>query len=327
MPWTESTPFGAFGAPPQLHGGNVEGLASALAQLRYKQIKDAQDAAVSAAQQIQANRAANAYIQTAQSSGLVPQGDYGGGTAGATYATDLGKLMEAKRLRDLQEKLYGGHEGLYSAQENYQNAMADWVRSGGKNVGRYGTQGMVQVTDKDGNTINLPAGSKAAQAYLMSQNPDLFPKSDSTVNSVLKGYGLTRGDIVNSSTQRGYLGGQPLPVGQPWQNADEIEISPQANPSQKVRIPKDIFMQLKSGVIGVRKNDVDQAAQALDQNTPLPAGPSAPPPAQTQPPTNMQLAPGYGQAISDEDQQALAWARANPDDPRAAAILKKLGIR
>lgn len=31
--------------------------------------------------------------------------------------------------------------------------------------------------------------------------------------------------------------------------------------------------------------------------------------------------------INPQDQQALQWAKANPNDPRAAAILQRLGAR
>lgn len=38
-------------------------------------------------------------------------------------------------------------------------------------------------------------------------------------------------------------------------------------------------------------------------------------------------APQPTAAMTPQDMQALAWAQANPNDPRSAAILKKLGIR
>jgi hypothetical protein len=54
--------------------------------------------------------------------------------------------------------------------------------------------------------------------------------------------------------------------------------------------------------------------------TPTPA-PSATPAA-----APIRVAPGAGRALTPQDQEALAWARNNPDDPRADAILAKLGI-
>jgi hypothetical protein len=50
--------------------------------------------------------------------------------------------------------------------------------------------------------------------------------------------------------------------------------------------------------------------------TPAPAAAQAP----------VGVAPGYGAQLSEQDQQALAWARAHPKDSRATAILGKLGI-
>src|SRR5436190_20621064 len=37
MAWVEQTPFGAFGPPPQLHGGDVSGMAAALLRQRMAQ--------------------------------------------------------------------------------------------------------------------------------------------------------------------------------------------------------------------------------------------------------------------------------------------------
>jgi hypothetical protein len=31
--------------------------------------------------------------------------------------------------------------------------------------------------------------------------------------------------------------------------------------------------------------------------------------------------------MTPQDQQAMAWAKANPQDPRAKAILQKLGVQ
>ncbi|MBS0229465.1 MAG: hypothetical protein JSS23_12340 [Proteobacteria bacterium] len=39
------------------------------------------------------------------------------------------------------------------------------------------------------------------------------------------------------------------------------------------------------------------------------------------------MRPGQAQGAGDSNAQALAWARANPNDPRAAMILKKLGMQ
>jgi hypothetical protein len=57
-----------------------------------------------------------------------------------------------------------------------------------------------------------------------------------------------------------------------------------------------------------------------------PAATPTPVPSETPATTQMQLAPGAGNAITQRDQDALKWARENPDDPRADAILAKLGI-
>lgn len=59
------------------------------------------------------------------------------------------------------------------------------------------------------------------------------------------------------------------------------------------------------------------AAEASTRSTtpPAPGATAAPPPA----------APGAGGAGA-QDQQALAWANAHPNDPRAAAIKKRLGV-
>jgi hypothetical protein len=43
-------------------------------------------------------------------------------------------------------------------------------------------------------------------------------------------------------------------------------------------------------------------------------------------PTPTMTPEARGPQLAPQDQQALAWARANPGDPRAAAILRKLGI-
>ena len=46
---------------------------------------------------------------------------------------------------------------------------------------------------------------------------------------------------------------------------------------------------------------------------------------QTPTPGQPAPAPAPRPALAPEDQQALAWAKANPNDPRAAAILQRLG--
>ncbi len=45
------------------------------------------------------------------------------------------------------------------------------------------------------------------------------------------------------------------------------------------------------------------------------------------PATTARTAPTPAQALSQRDQQALAWANANPNDPRAAEIKRRLGVK
>jgi|ERR1041385_7834665 hypothetical protein len=275
LPFNGEGALTGWGPPPQLHGGNVEGIASALLAARIKQQQLVQDSLQQAMKDYQSNRAGNAILQQAGAMGLPEAGALQGtGMEGAKGYESLAALMEQAKLRQMQEKLYGAHG-------DYFRAMTDWVNSGGKNVSKYGTQSTVSITDKDGNVVNVPAGSRLGQQILAAQNPTLVPKSDSTVNTILRGYGLTRADILNSAGQQGFLGGQPLPKDQPWQNADEFVITPQDTTKQAVRLPKDTFLSLKQSVLGqpiqpnaapgIRQDDVDQ---------------------QTLQPT--KLAPGYG---------------------------------
>jgi hypothetical protein len=74
-----------------------------------------------------------------------------------------------------------------------------------------------------------------------------------------------------------------------------------------------LYGSKSNGLLGMLAGDVAEAPAARPAASPLssatPAAPSAAP------------------QLTEEDQQALAWARANPADPRAAAILSRLGAQ
>lgn len=79
--------------------------------------------------------------------------------------------------------------------------------------------------------------------------------------------------------------------------------------------------------------EADAAVRGAAQNTPKAGGMQLTPDSgiQQRPPQPLpQVAPPQPQAprqMTPQDQQALQWARSNPQDPRAQAILKKLGVQ
>jgi hypothetical protein len=83
--------------------------------------------------------------------------------------------------------------------------------------------------------------------------------------------------------------------------------------------------------------ETERAKAQQPQPTPAPSiwskifgggTPSATPtPGPSATPGQIQVVQGAGNALTPQDQEALAWARNHPDDPRADAILAKLGIK
>ena len=127
MAWLQVNPEGGlagWGAPPQLHGGDVSSLANAIALLRQHQTENVTKSISDAIREEAARRAGNAFIQQAQNADLVPAGDYGQGLVGAQGAENIAKLIQTDRLRDLQEKLYGAHAAEYNALAAKYNAYA-----------------------------------------------------------------------------------------------------------------------------------------------------------------------------------------------------------
>ncbi len=227
--WAQTSPEGnlaQFGNI-QLHGGDVGGLAAALAALRYKQIKDAQDAVVAAGEGIskemdkrQAEQAIAASIQTGQNADLIPQGSYGTGPTAGIMAMDLAKQLEVQRLRDMQQMLDKNHQGVYDAEAAYKNAMAGAIKSGQRF--NSATQGKTQYTLPDGTVVWL-TGNELAR--MMGANPadqsraqkQKLDTASGTVSGLL-GYDdmdSVRAALSGGATGIPYQAGKtPFPLGQ-----------------------------------------------------------------------------------------------------------------
>lgn len=273
MPWAVTQPEGnlaSFGNIA-LHGGDVGGLAAALAHLRYQQIKDAQDQAVNAGlymkklqDQAEADRAAAASIQSGQSAGLIPQGDYGTGPESAKYAMSLASQLETKRQRDLQATIEAAHAPYWKAQGDQAAAMAEWIRAGkplsgpdsgsatGPNTYVDPTTGLTMVgrTSARGVTNYFPLATGLQPTTARTS----APPAQENIDAIIKGYGLTRSDFLDSTRQRGFVNGQPLPAGQPWTNATHIQIAPGDATKPTPSIPIDVFNSIKSQIVGADKN-------------------------------------------------------------------------
>ncbi len=201
MPWAQTNPEGnlaQFGNI-QLHVGDVGGLAAALAALRYKQIKDAQDAVVAAGEGIgkemdkqKSDAAIAAAIQTGQNADLIPQGDYGTGPTAGIMSMDLAKQLEVQRLRDMQQMLDKNHQGAYDAEAAYKNALAGAITSGQRF--NSATQGKTQYTLPDGTVVWLtgnqlarmqqgPQPTKAMQGWAAPSIPDQVVYPDDLPNA------------------------------------------------------------------------------------------------------------------------------------------------
>lgn len=286
MPWATTNPEGnlaQFGNIA-LHGGDVGGLAAALAALRYKQIKDAQDAVVAAGEGIgkemdkqQAEKAIAASIATGQNAGLIPQGDYGTGPEAGVFAKTLAQQMELSRLRSMQEQLDKNHQGLYDAQAAQANAMAHWINqdkplagpaanssatgfdptnpfrtdpvTGMVSVGRMSPRGVV-------NWFPIATGLQPTTARTSA------PPAQENLDAIIKGYGLTRSDFLDSTHQYGLVNGQSLPAGQPWDAATHIRIKPADATKPSPDIPIDVFNSIKNQIISGQRTPPNSATGA-----------------------------------------------------------------
>jgi hypothetical protein len=83
---------------------------------------------------------------------------------------------------------------------------------------------------------------------------------------------------------------------------------------------------LKPDVPYTRSGQYNRTVNRLKQLQQLPGMPTIDAPGATADQAGGH-ADDYGQKVSDADVEAMQWAKAHPDDPRSAAILRKLGIQ
>lgn len=128
-------------------------------------------------------------------------------------------------------------------------------------------------------------------------------------------YGLNQDDLQNvdqSSLDLVDEAGKPTTD---QEVTDERKAFVTGNAGDKTfRIPRT---QLRS-IYPASQNLAGNAAQQMYQ----PEAPNSTPPSDV-PPSQLDAASG----LNDQDKQALDWANANPKDPRAAAIKKRLGVQ
>lgn len=181
----------------------------------------------------------------------------------------------------------------------------------------------VQLVETQKGKFEVAPGAEGADSV-----PQVEPFVDPTTGQPVPGWGIAR--------MKGSKQFQVVPFGS--QGGVQIELDPQTgipfyrdnkgNPhplnTQQIMSGKMLAPpppQAQSG-----SNTMNAIKSAWDAIGSIGGGDVTPTPAPVATPGQVSVAPTYGVRLSDQDQQALAWAKSNPKDPRSAKILAKLGL-
>jgi hypothetical protein len=321
MPWNYGNPGGGlagWGAPPQLHGQDINSLANAIALMRQRQTENTTKSIADSIREAQAHGAANAYISQLQSSGLIPEGPLSGmGAVGAQGAESLAKLIELERQRDMQEELYGAHADYYRALAGKADATGDEqlvpVTINGvtyqipmKYAARYmALNKPQQMKNYLGNTKMIDLDTSGAwdsedneSVEIPVLNPDYDPKSST------------------SARQQRYRQ-RPNPAFKDFQTTPGVP----PTLSQTIKVPKSVWERYKKG-----GGDLSNMPEEDETQTP-PAQQTPPPTTSPQQGTtqagNTKLAPNYGRKLGPSVAPYIAGRRyagkmyfgGDPNDP------------
>lgn len=105
--------------------------------------------------------------------------------------------------------------------------------------------------------------------------------------------------------------------------ADAADAAGDSQSAQQLRARAQLMLEADAAVRGAAQNTPKAGGMQLPPGSGIEQRPPQPLP-QVVPP---QAAPQAPRQMTPQDQQALQWAKSNPQDPRARAILQKLGVQ
>ena len=281
---------------------------------------------------VQAYRQRDAYTEALRNAGLTQGQDISG--LSDPDATRLAQLIQQQTpdtqrdaLLEAQTKEANARAGLY---EKYgENQGGGDGGDGGANIVWKDGMAFVERYDKYGNVhlvqVRTPAGPK--------------PQTQGDLKSELANVGVTGEGMSKSEEQYGVLpSGERVPKDRPWTDAGTIYV-PGAE-GGKIPMTIEKFRHLKKA-LGMPDPNPTPAPSPTPGATPgvTPSGTPQPAPAQTGTPIpTSRVTPipsdqagghagNYGVVMTSLDKDALAWARTHSGDPRAAEILKRLGVQ
>jgi hypothetical protein len=297
MAWlgTDALPIVAgWGGPPQLNAPNIGELVKSILANKLARDKMGQENIADAIKNIREERQSNAYIDQLRAAGLLPEGDIGG-AYGAKNATTLAKMIQDKREADA---LAGYREKLGTAATTRADAAADYASIDEPET-YTDEKGREWRKTRSGWTLIPKYGQASITPQQTAQEEAVRPAYEAaqaaqTEAERRKGIVEERFGPPTEGTFPGLAGGKKARVEAKYLRRLQEEVA-----------AKKTQAELAKKYPGLTTPQTDQAGGGADKN----------------------LAPDYGQAVSDADVEAMTWARAHPDDPRSAAILKRLGLQ
>jgi hypothetical protein len=286
-----------WGPPPQLHAAPISGLVEAIMRDRLVRQKMGQENISETIKNIQAQRAGSAYLAAAKNAGLIPESDLSG-AYGAKYGESLADtILKQQKLEQDQREA--------EALQQYRSGMLGVAQGRLDQIGAAGGDGedIPEVyTDKQGREWRR---TKTGWTPLSGQmQTQIVPQKTAEEQQAQPAYTAAQEAQTEAEKRKALVEKR---FGAPVEGA-----FPGLQGGKKARVEAKYLRRLQEATAA------QKVQQELSRKFP---GLSAKPGADT------TVAPGYGQAVSDADVQALAWAKANPNDPRSAAILRKLGLQ
>ncbi len=164
-------------------------------------------------------------------------------------------------------------------------------------------------------TIALDASAKVPRGQFLPWNKLSQYKDTQVQSPELASFKAATLSLVNAYTRA--VGGGTVHV------ADKEHANEMLNTAQSQQAYEAVVKQLITETQAALAAPGQVRAQARNE-TPTPAATT---PQAGSPPPSSPSSGGGGPTMSAQDQSALAWANAHPNDPRAAAIKQKLGVR